>query len=160
MSPTVALINHSCSPNAVVVFPTFANGSTKRYMKVQAIRPIRKGEEVLTSYVDCAMPARLRKEQLRTTYKFECDCKLCESSSKVGDAREPLRCRSTECTGAAWMKAESEQDEVEIKCFMCGETQDVSKSEYLETVRKAEEAIKQSEDLHTQGSRIAPWYRM
>ena len=42
MSPLVALCNHSCDPNAVVVFP---NGAGQG-MEIIAIREIAQGEEV------------------------------------------------------------------------------------------------------------------
>lgn len=47
VSPLVALINHSCDPNAVVVFPRSQgpNGDEPR-MKVVAIKPILPGQEV------------------------------------------------------------------------------------------------------------------
>lgn len=153
VSPAVALINHSCSPNAVVVYPVHASPA-KDWMKVQAIRPIAKGEQVVTSYVDCAMPARLRRAQLRETYKFECDCTLCETAANVGDAREPLRCKADECAGAAWMRFDSvsaEEGEVEIECYECGEKERVDVTEYTQTVEKVERAIRQAEELHTQG---------
>jgi SET and MYND domain-containing protein len=41
ISPTVALANHSCEPNAVVVFP---DGGIK--MEIIAIRDINQDEEV------------------------------------------------------------------------------------------------------------------
>ncbi len=49
MSPSVALINHSCDPNAVVVFPR-SNGETRKeaepLMQVIALKYISPDEEV------------------------------------------------------------------------------------------------------------------
>lgn len=72
MSPTAALFNHSCSPNAVVVFP---NGSKE--MVVVAIANIEAGQEVLTSYVDVSLPRHMRQTDLKKQYGFDCDCTLC-----------------------------------------------------------------------------------
>jgi SET domain-containing protein len=47
ISPVVAMANHSCEPNAVVVFP---NGG--RSMEVIAIRDIEPDEEVRLAYPD------------------------------------------------------------------------------------------------------------
>jgi len=45
VSPLVALINHSCDPNAVVVFPR-ARGNIEPLMQVVALRDIGPNEEV------------------------------------------------------------------------------------------------------------------
>ncbi|BGP27287.1 hypothetical protein JCM10295v2_006251 [Rhodotorula toruloides] len=74
ISPATALINHSCHPNAVIVFPSFPSStstSPSRYMSVVAIRPIDCGEEIVTSYVDLALTKKLRQKELRERYKFD-----------------------------------------------------------------------------------------
>jgi hypothetical protein len=80
ISPLVALLNHSCSPNAVVVFPNFANSANQNPMRVVAIRDIAPGEEILTSYVDLALPRHLRQTELHETYRFWCKCTECTKS--------------------------------------------------------------------------------
>lgn len=52
-SPPIAMFNHSCEPNAVVVFPNGGEGRRKgagggdwRGMEVIALRDIEEGEEV------------------------------------------------------------------------------------------------------------------
>ncbi|GAA5964675.1 hypothetical protein JCM3765_004349 [Sporobolomyces pararoseus] len=110
ISPLTALFNHSCRPNAVVVFPSFPSPppsissassspstSTSKNMRVVAIRDIREGEEVLTSYVDLASPRELRRNELRERYKFECSCAECEKTGV--DAREAFACPGTNCNG-------------------------------------------------------------
>jgi SET and MYND domain-containing protein len=89
MSPSVALFNHSCRPNAVVVFP---QGS--KHMAVVAIADIREGEEVLTSYIDVSLPRHLRRQDLKKRYGFDCDCSLCRApldpASGSGDLSDGL----------------------------------------------------------------------
>jgi hypothetical protein len=79
----VAMANHSCEPNAVVVFP---NGG--RCMELIAIRDIEPNEEVsrcwestnkqiLTSYIDVSLPVEKRQSELEATYRFNCECSLC-----------------------------------------------------------------------------------
>ena len=47
VSPAVALINHSCDPNAVVVFPRSSGSAAQEpLMQVIAIKPIAADEEV------------------------------------------------------------------------------------------------------------------
>ncbi|KAK9484537.1 hypothetical protein V1527DRAFT_442927 [Lipomyces starkeyi] len=66
----ISLINHSCDPNAVLVF-------NKNVLLIRAVRPIKKGEEILITYTDNTMPMPHRKEQLRTRYFFDCQCTAC-----------------------------------------------------------------------------------
>ncbi|GAA5910028.1 uncharacterized protein JCM6883_000528 [Sporobolomyces salmoneus] len=111
ISPLTALFNHSCRPNSVVVFPIFPSPScssskpnpsssyppTTKNMRVVAIRPIKPGEEVLTSYVDLASPKETRQRELLERYKFECRCEECER--KDVDPREAFACPKGECRG-------------------------------------------------------------
>ena len=46
VSPVVALINHSCEPNAVVVFPRAGPLEREPRIEVIALRPIKEDEEV------------------------------------------------------------------------------------------------------------------
>ncbi|ORX40489.1 hypothetical protein BD324DRAFT_677953 [Kockovaella imperatae] len=78
MSPIVALCNHSCEPNAVVVFP---HGG--RDMDIVAIRQIATGEEILTSYIDISLPLAERQADLKERYGFICDCELCQRSRET-----------------------------------------------------------------------------
>ncbi|KAJ8519784.1 hypothetical protein ONZ45_g3293 [Pleurotus djamor] len=95
VSPPVALINHSCDPNAVIVFPRVSDSPDKEpQMQIIAIRPISAGEEVrsvlayhcecliksnqvLTAYIDTRVPKSMRQAALQQTYNFTCKCKLC-----------------------------------------------------------------------------------
>ena len=46
VSPLVALLNHSCDPNAVVVFPRVGTKDQEPQMQVIALKDISAGEEV------------------------------------------------------------------------------------------------------------------
>src|ERR1700761_583654 len=79
VSPPVALINHSCDPNAVVVFPRASarpSAAQEPLMHVVALREIAADEEVrspsspfmtahksqiLTAYVDTTLPRAIRQ---------------------------------------------------------------------------------------------------
>ncbi|XP_035385329.1 N-lysine methyltransferase SMYD2-B [Electrophorus electricus] len=73
--PDVALMNHSCCPNVIVVY----RGTLAEVRAVQAISP---GEEIFTSYIDLLYPTEDRNERLRDSYYFNCDCRECTTKSK------------------------------------------------------------------------------
>ncbi|KAI9681140.1 MAG: hypothetical protein M1817_002422 [Caeruleum heppii] len=68
--PFVACANHSCAPNAVIVF----DGPR---LCLRSLRAISKDEEVTISYVDCTNSFRVRQRELRDRYFFRCECAKC-----------------------------------------------------------------------------------
>ncbi|KAF7324115.1 hypothetical protein MKEN_00633900 [Mycena kentingensis (nom. inval.)] len=118
VSPPVALINHSCQPNAVIVFPGSKSGGKEPIMQVVAIRPIREGEEarvILTAYIDTTLPTELRRQALKETYSFDCDCSLCREA-EAADPRASVWCPKR-CGGLCRMPT----DENPLsRCSTCG----------------------------------------
>lgn len=82
ISPLTALLNHSCVPNAVVVFPGGSLFNNGKSMIVNALRDIKPGEEVLTAYIDVSLPYKMRQKQLKENYHFTCRCELCEKEER------------------------------------------------------------------------------
>jgi hypothetical protein len=75
-------INHSCLPNAIRTFI-----GDLRFLR--AARDIAAGEEITNQYVAPDIDIDERKEKLRTTWGFECDCRLCTVDGSVsGDTRK------------------------------------------------------------------------
>ncbi|KAK3936294.1 hypothetical protein QBC46DRAFT_395408 [Diplogelasinospora grovesii] len=72
LEPTAAMINHSCEPNACVMFDFCG-----RYASVAAIQPIKEGEEITISYIDSTLPKEARQKALKKQYHFECTCPKC-----------------------------------------------------------------------------------
>lgn len=99
VNPTVALLNHSCAPNAVVVFPSATN-NVRCSMEVVALRDIAEGEPVYTSYVDLAAPVSVRQQTLQERYYFSCECPLC-TRDRWMDPRTARWCVNSDCDG--WM---------------------------------------------------------
>lgn len=95
VNPTLALVNHACDANAVIVCPTMQRGSPSR-MHLVAIRPIPAGEAVHISYVDVATSRAERQTVLQERYGFSCACALCERTQWI-DPRTALWCAS--CSG-------------------------------------------------------------
>lgn len=147
ISPVVALANHSCAPNAVVVFP---NGPLKPDgMHIVAIADIAPGEEVLTAYVDIANPRRIRQMELKERYFFDCQCALCERPKQEPtwiDPREALQCKrpsdTKQCDGLTPLPANLETDELQkVKCSKCGFSWDVSGKDLAEELRVGEDVL-------------------
>ncbi|VUZ42908.1 unnamed protein product [Hymenolepis diminuta] len=72
--PTISLINHSCNPNACLVFT--ANGGAYLY----ALRPIESEEEITISYGYYYFSKKsviYRRALLKDRYLFECKCTAC-----------------------------------------------------------------------------------
>ena len=91
--PTLALMNHSCSPNTRIYFE-------KSHVVVSTIAAVRKGQELHHNYGPNVLhhPKRQRQEMLSRQYGFVCDCADCSVD------REPaysLKCE--ECAAPVWM---------------------------------------------------------
>ncbi|XP_071948093.1 histone-lysine N-methyltransferase SMYD3-like [Antedon mediterranea] len=72
-----AIFNHSCSPNCIAVF-----NSTTLHMR--AVKNIKKGEELLVSYIDLMYPTEIRQQMLQDQYFFTCDCTACQERVNDG----------------------------------------------------------------------------
>lgn len=71
LDPKAAMINHSCTPNAIVVF----DGPK---LTVRALGAIPVDGEVLISYIDSTAPFGVRQAELRDLYFFTCTCQKCQ----------------------------------------------------------------------------------
>ncbi|GAW19973.1 hypothetical protein ANO14919_094660 [Xylariales sp. No.14919] len=76
MNPHLAMVNHSCIPNAFVQF-------ISRQAVLHAYREINKDEEVEISYIDCTTHLSQRQEALKTRYQFTCECPRCKDDINV-----------------------------------------------------------------------------
>jgi SET domain len=72
--PLAALINHSCSYNAIVRFDL-----PSQSMTISALRPITRGEQIFVSYIDATNPYHVRQAELQHRYFFTCECIKCSS---------------------------------------------------------------------------------
>lgn len=71
-----AYINHSCIPNA-------KKDSVGDLMIFYATRDIKAGEEIVHCYAE-AIDLQDRAANLKTTWGFDCDCRLCKAEKKDG----------------------------------------------------------------------------
>ncbi|KAI0305279.1 hypothetical protein B0F90DRAFT_1809064 [Multifurca ochricompacta] len=143
VSPSVALINHSCEPNAVVVFPRSTKDPTTQEPEGQviAIRDISPGEEIFTSYIDTTLPRAQRQTVLSATYNFACQCTLC-SRSPEPDPREALACPK-DCGGARPFPSEEDPVTRCVKCKSAVASTDV----VLDALRIGQDALQKATSL-------------
>lgn len=70
LSPHSALLNHSCTPNAAIIF----SGST---LSLRSLAAIPAKSELSISYIDTTNPTSVRQSELRSRYFFNCSCSSC-----------------------------------------------------------------------------------
>ncbi|KAI8329978.1 hypothetical protein BC941DRAFT_441784 [Chlamydoabsidia padenii] len=68
--PVASLINHSCRPNAVIVYED-------ALASIIAIEPIAPHQEITIDYVDPAYDYHHRQSSLMDRYSFTCQCHRC-----------------------------------------------------------------------------------
>ena len=87
----ISLINHSCNPNAVW---SWTKGDFRRKV-VRAIKPIKKGEEILVNYVDLEDFNYGNRESRRLAlvdkFGFLCKCSECSLEGSEFDLNEQQR---------------------------------------------------------------------
>ena len=92
--PLSAMINHSCSPNAVRIFGRISNCSSenselydqihgREVMIVHANKSIAKGSEITWSYIPPSNVLHERRESLMIKYGFNCNCTRCIQEEKA-----------------------------------------------------------------------------
>ncbi len=76
--PLTAMMNSSCSPNTQnCIGEDFT-------CRVRAARPIRKGEEILSTYTLTLAGTQYRRKHLRESKYFECRCSRCADPTELG----------------------------------------------------------------------------
>ncbi|KVH87869.1 SET domain-containing protein [Cynara cardunculus var. scolymus] len=111
--PVISIINHSCSPNSVLVFEG-------RMATVRAMQRIPKGSEVLISYIETAGSTMTRQKALKEQYFFTCCCPRCIKLGQHDDIEESAvlegyRCKNHTCYGFLLRDPESNG----FKCQQC-----------------------------------------
>ncbi|TAQ89569.1 hypothetical protein B7494_g2119 [Chlorociboria aeruginascens] len=79
--PLLARVNHSCDPNAAVIF----NG---RHASLRALLPIKQGSQIFISYIDPTSQYSVRQEQLKRAYCFDCKCPKCRYDERAWKERK------------------------------------------------------------------------
>ncbi|XP_065880933.1 histone-lysine N-methyltransferase ASHR1 isoform X2 [Euphorbia lathyris] len=136
--PVISIINHSCLPNAVLVFEG-------RLAVVRAVQHLPKGAEVFISYIETAGCTMTRQRTLEQQYFFTCSCLRC---SKVQDdiqesaILEGYRCIDDKCNGFL-LRDSADQGFVCQHCGRLRSKEEVKKlaAEIRATSEKASESM-------------------
>jgi hypothetical protein len=90
--PTVARINHSCRPNAVLIYDAHPADThpTAVCASIVALSDIAADEELTVSYLQpmCA-PVQTRRDLLRQAFAFHCQCDRCIAEEHEGAIAVP-----------------------------------------------------------------------
>ena len=73
IDPLIALVNHSCEPNAFIVFDG-------RRLSLRSLTAIPEAKEITISYIDPHDETRKRQSDLMERYFFQCQCNACTSA--------------------------------------------------------------------------------
>ena len=68
--PTAAMANHSCQPNAFIVF-------SGRSLHIRSLTAIPKDTEITIAYTSTTDPSSTRQKELQTRWYFTCTCPVC-----------------------------------------------------------------------------------
>ena len=82
LEPQTALLNHSCTPNAHIVFDG-------RCLSLRSLANIPSDSEVTLSYIDTTNSAAKRRAELESRYFFTCKCSVCSQGITNGQPDPP-----------------------------------------------------------------------
>ena len=93
---SLALLNHSCSPNSC-----WSRAADHNKLELRALRTVKEGQEVTVNYI--SVEGRFterdqRRERLEKGWDFVCRCELCESGEEE-DTKLEIRSRQEEMRG-------------------------------------------------------------
>jgi len=131
----LSVVDHSCRPNANVVF-------RGRRAELRAMESLQDFNSCRISYLHEMLPTAERQQQLRDQYYFTCDCRLCtgltqEACSELNTGR--LRCAGCD---AAVSYQES------MACEQCGRrVEDAAVKQYEEMIRVVKTRHAEPEDI-------------
>ncbi|CAH1164666.1 unnamed protein product [Phyllotreta striolata] len=114
--PTAYLLEHNCLPNTTHIFD---NDGYK--ITVKACLPIEAGEHITTMYTHCLWGTQARREHLKETKYFSCECRRCRDPTELGSYLSALKCLGSEqepCDGLQ-LPVEPLKDDTEWRCDRC-----------------------------------------
>uniref|UniRef100_A0A6P7GLW2 SET domain-containing protein SmydA-8-like n=1 Tax=Diabrotica virgifera virgifera TaxID=50390 RepID=A0A6P7GLW2_DIAVI len=114
--PTIYLLEHSCLPNTT---HNFDNDTYK--VNLKASSHISAGEHITTMYTHCLWGTQARREHLRETKYFDCQCKRCSDPTEMGSYLSALKCIGTndEPCGGTQLPINPLDDKTEWTCDQC-----------------------------------------
>ena len=111
--PLASLLSHSCVANVKTLWqtePPFGHRSL-------AVRDIKAGEEILTSYLRPSMCSLIRRKSIKTGWYFDCTCPRCSDPRELGANTNTVMCPA--CTSGHLLPAVPLQYESDWQCEHC-----------------------------------------
>lgn len=105
-----SLLDHSCRPNAVVIFDG-------KVLNLKCIEPIYDGQKITISYIELLNTKARRCEELENCYYFQCTCSLCVDNEKDAMMKSSL-CSDKKCSGTRGQT----DDGSFLPCNVCGQS--------------------------------------
>lgn len=112
--PLSCMMNHQCVPNVRYKF------DERQVMVVQAAKPIGKGEEIFTSYLQLFWSTLSRRLQLKATKDFMCSCDRCKDPTENQTYLSALKCAKQECTTGRLLPMSPLLIHSPWQCDVCG----------------------------------------
>jgi len=108
--PRMARLNHGCAGAFTAVYSW---REREGVIVVHAIKPIKKGEEILTTYTNTKKPRAERQNFLLQQYGFNCTCAICSLPDARSRASDKRLAHMTELSEklARWRYANIDGDE-------------------------------------------------
>ncbi|XP_012543033.1 SET domain-containing protein SmydA-8 [Monomorium pharaonis] len=135
--PMGALQNHCCVPNSRHHF------DDQQRLYVSATLPIAAGEEITMSYTNLLWDTSTRRQFLRITKRFSCNCNRCSDPFEFGSRLGALFCAKDDCSGhllprnplnheSSWIcdKCQTSVNHRQIECIHSGLNTFVSDAMY------------------------------
>lgn len=104
--PTIARVNHGCARSFNSVYHWKAEEGVG---VLHALKPIKKGDEILREYLNTKSPKSQRREALKQIYSFDCTCSVCSQSSRDSE-RSDATLKSMATIEAEFRKWKEEKD--------------------------------------------------
>jgi len=110
-----SILDHSCSPNAVVTF----EGIELRLQMIQDL-PVLNWDSIKISYIDLLNSNADRLNELKERYYFDCDCPRCNSDD-IDKYQYALKCPS--CSSPVPVKVSNPSAIILLCCPMFWDSQ-------------------------------------
>jgi len=111
--PRTGLMSHNCVANTT---HTVYAGENFR-SRVRVTIDVQQDGELFVSYTSSIQPTILRRENLKFSKRFDCDCKRCADPTELGTHLSTLKC--TKCDNGIIMSTNPLDQEAIWKCSHC-----------------------------------------
>lgn len=115
--PQLAVAAHACVPNIVHTILTGESAEPDYVAQVRAAVPIKKGEILHLCYTYVLYPTTYRREFLKESKFFDCDCKRCSDPKELGTNMSTLKCNK--CDPGVILSTDPLDVMAQWKCTHC-----------------------------------------